>query len=190
MVQGRIHDICDLTLIPPAGEDDGWKLVHVEKAILGVINAIDDTHDRYHEKSPALDKARMVMTRLVEFACMCQNHKPALRSLLVPDTTDAASKWLALLNYHETPMPILSETMHWCEYYEQDITIPRITKSMLAHSLSKNKIAQQIISTARTFMHNIRLCNSLESGVDVVENNVCAIRAVPLLEPDNSDEDD
>ena len=75
MVQGKIHDICDLTLIPPAGEDDGWKLDHVEKAILGVINAIDDTHDRYHEKSPALDKARMVMTGLVEFACMCQNHK-------------------------------------------------------------------------------------------------------------------
>ena len=185
LVQGKHQDLFELASVQPTWgcpEREKWRVVALVNEMMTVITHIHvNDSTLVQEPSDALSKARRLMKELAELPLRLAATAPGAckpENLLVPETTDAARKWDALLNYREAAIPTVNDVLLWCDRHEKDTSS---ISSIMAQSLVKQKSAKAFAASARAYLDTVKDCATLESNVAVVEENAKSIQARPLV---------
>ena len=158
-----------------------WKRIACETELLSVINQVPDNDNKLEgEPSPQLKRARVILQHIRNFSFeCCTKHK---RSVLVPETSDAARRWQTLLNYKCESCTDVKTVIAFRNQASQNPGAP--TRSRLDDGFLKSKVAIGFHTKAEAFIVSIEIVQELESLVHSVEKSAGVMRATPLSDVD------
>ena len=96
MLHNKVGEICEMAVLETGVKKQQWKVQSFEKEVLVAITAVQPVESSLEVEPPSsmLHKARLVVAFLANWTKA--DRRP---NLLVPETTDAAVKWSAILDY-------------------------------------------------------------------------------------------
>ena len=127
----------------------------------------------------SLSRAQGIFDAMHNFSIDCRMNN--LKSYLIPATTDVGLHWRRLLNFPDTRITYLQQTIQWCTNSDQSAGSALGTSSVLADALLKSETGAKLLEIAVAHSEAVSVVDKVEKSVAEVEDLLAKVRsATPL----------